>query len=46
MLHNKRKTIGVLAERVKDEFQMRLCQGFMEAAEQLVYYVAIFSFFV
>lgn len=33
MLQNKRKTIGVFAEKVKEEFQMRLCQGIIEEAE-------------
>lgn len=32
MLQNKRKTIGVFAEKVKEEFQMRLCQGIIEEA--------------
>ena len=43
MLYNKRKTIGVFAERVKDEFQMRLCQGIIEEAEQQGYNVTIFT---
>ena len=42
MLQNKRKTIGVFAE-VKEEFQMRLCQGIIEEAELQGYNVAIFT---
>ena len=43
MLYNKRKTIGVFAEKVKDEFQMRLCQGIIEEAELQGYNVTIFT---
>ena len=43
MLQNKRKTIGVFAEKVKEEFQMRLCQGIIEEAELQGYNVAIFT---
>ena len=43
MLQNKRKTVGVFAEKVKEEFQMRLCQGIIEEAELQGYNVAIFT---
>lgn len=43
MFSNKRKTIGVLLERVASEFQNCLCQGIIQKAEQLGYNVAIFG---
>lgn len=43
MFSNKRKTIGVLLERVVSEFQNSLCQGIIQKAEQLGYNVAIFG---
>lgn len=43
MFSNERKTIGVFVERTLNEFQNRMCQGIITAAEQLGYNVAIFS---
>ena len=43
MFQNGRKTIGVFAERVKDEFQTRLCQGIIEEAQKEGYNVAVFA---
>lgn len=43
MFQNERKTIGVFTERVKEEFQMRLCQGIIEEAQKAGYNVTIFT---
>ncbi len=43
MFQNERKTIGVFAERVKDEFQTRLCQGIIKEAQKEGYNVAVFA---
>lgn len=43
MFSNKRKTIGILAEAIKDEFPSLLCQGVIEEAQKRGYNVAVFS---
>lgn len=43
MFSNQRKTIGVLVEAVLNECPSRLCQGVIQAADELGYNVAIFT---
>lgn len=45
MFSNGRKTIGVLTERAISEFQNKLCQGIVKAAEEKGYNVAVFTSF-